>query len=239
MKAKYLTAPTEDAAKILAEKHFGCDRKDISFEVVSGGEGALSWQLLAMTGTAAQVVNRDASFGVYYESDGVYLELYDKRGMGSPLDADRLHQHIHRKNISGLNSTAIHDLSSKGGGRVKIASQQSEHIYGEDLKFEVAADEMMAHAQLLEPEQGGALLDFNSAMQKISAVGITHGINEEALRNLLDAKKYDDSSLIAEAIAPIDGEDGKLIFHFHKDEKTGSPKEIGGGRVDFRTLDLF
>ena len=239
MKAKFVTAETEDAAMALAEKHFGCDRNYISFEVVSGHEGAASWQLLAFVGSSAQIANQDASYEVYYESDGVYLEVYEKRGAGRPLHTDELMLHLSRKNISGLNSTAAHELASRGSGRVRIASAQNEYIYGEDLKIHASNDEMKAHAQLLAPEQGGAFLDYNTALQKVNSSGITHGINEEALKELLDAKDYGESKLIAEALDPVNGDDGKLIFHFHKDEKTGRPKEIGGGRVDFRTLDLF
>jgi len=38
---------------------------------------------------------------------------------------------------------------------------------------------------------------------------------------------------------PQDGEDGKLLFNFSTDKRTGCPMEIEGNRVDYRSLDLY
>jgi uncharacterized protein (DUF342 family) len=78
-------------------------------------------------------------------------------------------------------------------------------------------------------------------MGKMRSIGITTGIDENAVKELLNIKEYDESKIIAQGIAPVDGDNGKLIFHFSTDAKTGRPKEIAnsGGRVDYRHLDLF
>ena len=238
MKAKYVTASTREEAEALAAAHFGCAGDEIIFES-AGDPDATPCKLLAFFGSTLEVLNQDASFEVYYESDGVYLELYENRGTGYHLDSLDLMQHLNRKNISGLNGNAVQELISKAGGRMRIASAQNEFVYGEDIAIEVSHDESEAYAQLLAPEEGGAAIDYETALQKVQSSGITHGLNEEALRYLLESKHYNESKLIAEAVLPDDGEDGKLVFHFQTDEKTGRPKEIGGGRVDYRTLDLF
>ncbi|MCL2608811.1 MAG: FapA family protein, partial [Treponema sp.] len=68
---------------------------------------------------------------------------------------------------------------------------------------------------------------------------MTHGLNDDALQEMLEKKEYGENRLIAEAVQPEDGEDGMLVFHFSKDERTGRPREVGGGRVDYRSLDLY
>jgi len=80
---------------------------------------------------------------------------------------------------------------------------------------------------------------MDAAKQKLIESGVIHGINEQELTALLEEKDYSTPRVVAEATRPEDGADGKLVFNFSLDKKTGSPKEISGDRVDYRTLDIF
>lgn len=240
MNCKYLTAESREAAEAKAEEYFGCNRDLLTIEVVSGGEEGSVWQILASTGPGAASPNANASYGIYYEEDAVYLELYKERGEGSPTDRAALASHIGRKNIAGLDLLAVQSLLvAKQGGRVKIAPAQQEFRYGEEIVVEIRNNDSEAWAKLLAPEQGGALLGFDAAKQKVIDSGVTDGIDDQKLRELLEVKIYDRSHIIAETVAPVDGENGRLVFEFSTDERTGRPREIGGGRVDYRELDLY
>jgi len=241
MKLKYVTAESREAAEARAAQHFGCDRNDITFEVINGEEeGAQQWTLLAITGAQAhEIYNMDCAYGVYYEPDGVYLELYECRGGGCQLDSQSLMQHLGRKRIEGTSVKAVQDLTTAGAGRARIANAQQEYVYGEDIHVEVSNDETEARARLLPPEPGGAAMDVAAAKQKLNAVGVVHGIDDQALAGLLEAKEYGEPRTVAVATPSEDGENGKLIFNFSTDERTGRPREIGGGRVDYRSLDLY
>ena len=119
------------------------------------------------------------------------------------------------------------------------APAQQEPIRGEDIKVEITGDESEAWVTLQEPEPGGVPLEYEAAKNKIISAGVTHGLNERALSEILEAKIYGEKRIVAQATQPVNGEDGKLIFHFSTDERTGRPREIGGGRVDYRSLDLY
>jgi len=239
MEVKFFSAESREAAEAMAEAHFKCDRKDLVLEDVNGGEDGKPWEGFAMTGTPSQINNTDAGFATYFEADGVYLEIFPERGAGNELEAAVLSKHLSRKNISGLNTSAVQSLIMERRGRAKIASAQQESIYGEDLVVDIPKDEMTARAWLLSPEPGGPLMELDAAVKKVREAGITNGIDEQALTRLLEAKDYGEPFVIAEATPPKDGSDGKLIFHFSTDGRTGRPREIGGGRVDYRSLDLY
>ena len=239
MTAKYIIAENREAAEASAAQHFGVDKSELTFEIIQGEEGSEKWELLALMGPPARITNMDASWKLYYETDGVYLEIYEQRGMGQHLQSDLLMQHISRKSINSISVAAVQSLVAAGRGRIKVAPMQPENIYGEDITIEVTQDEMEARVRLLAGEEGSAALDLETAKQKLWKAGVTCGVDDEALKNFLEAKDYGEPHLIATGTQPIDGEDGKLIFHFSTDERTGRPKEIGGGRVDYRTLDLF
>ena len=148
-------------------------------------------------------------------------------------------QYLNRKKIYNLDEKAVQTLAGKASGRVKVAHPQEELIYGETLVVSIADDGLQASATLLAPEPGGSQLSVEAAKRMIYETGVTHGIDDMAVSMLLDAKDYGDPYVVAAATLPVDGQDGKLIFNFSTDERTGSPKEISCGRVDYRSLDLY
>jgi len=178
-------------------------------------------------------------FKLTYENDGVFLEIPEEQELGVELDRDALMLHLSRKKIINLSVPTVQTLLEEGSGRVRIAITQSEQIYGEDLSVDILDGDLVAEARLIEPEPGGPMLGLGAAIEILNKASVVHGIDEEALQRLLDKKNYGEPYPVAKATPPEDGENGKLIFHFSTDERTGSPVEIGGGRVDYRVLDLF
>jgi len=241
MKAKYFTADSLESAAAVAMDFFGCSREEITIEQLESDEESGRFELLAMVGTPGEVANMDAHYRLSYENDGVYLEIYKKRGAGYFLEKEEMLVYINRKKIRNLDDTAVSELIGKTFGRSKVAAAQDEHIIGEELSVVIAGDEMQASAVLHAPEQGGESLNIRVAESLLTGAGVMHGVDMQALATLLESKVYEVAQVVATATPPEDGEDGKLIFHFSTDERTGSPKEISGtgGRVNYRSLDLY
>jgi len=234
MKAKYFTANSQEAVEEMALKHFGCNKEELTIDIISGDqEGEELWQILAIKGTSQETRNLDAAYTIFFEEDGVFLEIYEERGSGESLDSNELMHHLSRKKIVDLSITAVQNLMAKGSGRAKIAMTQSEHIYGEDLNIVITGDELEASARLLAPEPNGPVLELEMAKTKLTEADVLHGLDLVELTTLLESKEYGEPHVVARATPPTDGEDGRLIFHFSTDERTGSPREIGGGRVDY------
>ena len=226
MRAKYFTAKNKEAAEGQALAYFECGAEELTIEVISGEEeGSDSLQILALKGTPGEIRMMDAFFGLYYENDGVYLEIYAARGPGASLESGDLINHLSRKRIANLSISTAQELLEKGEGRAKIATAQTEYVYGEDLSVVIAGNELEASARLLAPEPNATLLTLETARQKLQEAGVSHGIDDTALTALLEAKEYGEPKVVARATPPEDGEDGKLIFHFSTDERTGRPRD--------------
>jgi len=240
MNAKYFTDQDRQAAEAMATAHFSCGKDALTIDIISGDqEGDTTWEILAIKGTVNETKNMDAGYALYYEQDGLFLEIYPERGSGEDLDRNALMQHLSRKKIVDLSISSVQNLLEKGSGRTRIAMTQTEHIYGEDITVEVGANELEAYARLLPPEPNGPELALDAAKTRLAEAGVSHGIEDADLLAMIMAKDYGEPHVVAKATPPDDGEDGKLIFHFSTDERTGSPVEIGGGRVDYRMLDLY
>ena len=175
-------------------------------------------------------------FTVKYEEDGVFLEI-DAESI-TRLNKDALIQHLKRKAIHAIDNDSLKNIM-ESGGYMRIAPPQIEKTYGEDLIVEVTGDNSKAFIRLLAPEFNGPYLKPDYVTKKLSDAGVVYGIDKEALTWIINSRDYSKPHLVARATPKQDGEDGKLIFHFSTDKKTGFPIVISGGRVDLRTLDLF
>lgn len=243
MKAKYFTADSFENAAAMACEYFQCTAAELKIDVISGGgdDGpAVPWFVVAVQGETSQINNMDAFFSVYYEQDGVYLEIYARRGSGASLNTNDLADYLGRKRIQGLSMSAIQSLTEQGYGRAKIAQAQKEYLIGEDMTVVVSGDETEAVARLLAPEPGGAALTLENAKKILAAEGVVHGVDDTVLSTWLASKIYNEPYVVARATPPVDGEDGRLVFHFSTEPRTGKPREItSSGRVDYRSLDLY
>ena len=240
MRAKYFTANNREAAEAKALAYFECGAGELTIDVISGGEeGSESLNILAIKGTPEHIKQMDAFFTLYYENDGVYLEIYAERGRGAQLESGDVLKHLGRKRLTSLSLSAAQELIEKGEGRAKIAPGQSEYVYGEELSVTVSKDELEASARLLPPEPNATMLTLEAAKTKLLEAGVTHGVDDSALTALIEEKDYGEPQVVARATPPEDGVEGKLVFNFSTDERTGSPREIGGGRVDYYSLDLY
>ena len=251
MVAKYFYADTQDAAEAMALTYFKCGKNELTLNVIkgqqavppgedgSGGSPAEPFMIIAVQGNPAEINNMDAFFTLYYEPDGVFLEIYEQRGSGEKISSQAVLHHLTRKKLISFSVPTVQELAEDGFGRAKIAQPQAEIIYGEDMNVVVTGDELEASVRLLEPEPGGSSLSLDDAKRILREADITHGVDEEALSAFLARKEYGEPFVVARAIPPTDGDDGSLIFHFSTDERTGRPREIGHGRVDYRSLDLY
>ncbi|MCL2046266.1 MAG: FapA family protein [Oscillospiraceae bacterium] len=238
-KTRIFTANSREAAEAMAADYFDSNKNDIVFETISEDDENSEFRVFAFNGTKGQLADLDASFGLYYESDGVYLELYRERGLGKELDRLAISQYIVRKNLTRLDEASVQLLLIERVGRARIAPDQEEFFFGEDITVEIPQYEMEARVTLLAPEPGGAEIGLEAAKEKILQAGVTHGLDEQALSEVLQGKKYGQSIVVATATQAVDGENGKLVFNFQTDPATGRPRELEDGKVDYKDLSLF
>jgi len=251
MVAKYFYADTQEDAQSKALAYFNCSKDELFINAIkgqdavpagedgTGGIAAEPWMIVAIQGSPNEINEMDSFFTLYYEPDGVFIEIYEERGKGEKADSQTILHYLTRKKVVSFSVPVVQELVEDGFGRAKIAQQQAEYVFGEDLNVVVTGDELEVSVRLLEPEPSGAMLSLDDAKRILSEADVTHGIDEEALSGVLGRKEYGEPFVVARATPPTDGEDGKLIFHFSTDERTGRPREIGHGRVDYRSLDLY
>lgn len=242
MKAKFFTAESLEEANEKACQFFNTSKENIFTVVKRQGSEVLPWLILAYSieGTGVTALeNVNGSFKLYYESDGVYLEIYPSRGRGLKLNREDVSAYVQRKNIRMLNTTDMLKILEEGEGQAKIAPPQGEILLGEDVVVLTEQSDMEGYIIFLPPDKGGSSISMEEVKEKIKKSGVLYGIDESALQKAVEEKQYGKKYLIARAILPEDGKDGYLEYHFHIGPRSAAPKVDEKGRVDYRNLDLF
>lgn len=78
----------------------------------------------------------------------------------------------------------------------------------------MTADSMEAYVMLITPDDGGEYT-IESLQKALDDRGVKYGIDEAALTELIDEKKYGVETLVAQGTEPVDGKDGYYDYNFN------------------------
>jgi len=96
----------------------------------------------------------------------------------------------------------------------------------------------MKATMVIRPPYGGRMLTKDEMMEIFEKQRVRYGINESMLENVSKYPVYNEIIVIAEGTPPINGQNGKVEFHFDL-KKERKPTILEDGRVDFRELNLM
>jgi len=234
---KLLTAETEEELLRVAEERFGRPAETLKQIRPEGGDPRKMAALFCPAEDGTNYERMDSCFHLLFEEEGVILELFPQLGDGKPLNPDVLWDYLRRKNLSGLELDSVRKLLEYEWGREKIAPPQEEKCLDEEIRIEVAPDEMSASAVLMPPDPGGASLSVEEAGRALRAAKVTEGVDTERLETLLREKTYGLPVIVALGRPAQDGADGKLTFHFNRTHEGTPWEDAESGKVDFKRLD--
>lgn len=104
----------------------------------------------------------------------------------------------------------------------------------------VSDDEMSADI-FVSPELGDYQLDIRNLAQFIVERGITVGIDDDLLQEILDKKNYGELITIAKGVEAYEGRDGYYEYSFDVriGKKSGKPIILEDGSVDYKNMNLI
>lgn len=119
----------------------------------------------------------------------------------------------------------------------KKTSEKKEAVDGSvEISFDPEGN--TANMILHKAHNGGKPITFQGVMAELARKGITTGIDEIDIKDMVEGKVYDTPICIARAIPPKRGENGRISYHFEK-QRVPKPKYDEFGIADFRELDLI
>jgi uncharacterized protein len=180
----------------------------------------------------------DGFFEIAYKENGVALTVYPPVGKGRRVESRDIIEKLNCKQIKNFNKDIIELAALKADkSTVIIANPQEEAKINATSSVIVSPDKMKAHITITPPE-GGKDLSLEELVTTLSRNGVIYGINRTTVETIIKYPVYNEMICIAEGTPSVNGQNGKIDFHFdtNKDKK---PTILEDGRVDYRELNLI
>jgi hypothetical protein len=180
----------------------------------------------------------DGFFEVKFQPDGIYLTVYPPVNKGKRVDSREIIDKLVKKQVKNYN-TGIIDLAVSKADKmpVRIADAQEEIKVDATATVIVSPDKLKAYITLSAPD-GGRMPAMEELADILYKNGVIFGINRSNLENIAKYPVYNEMICVAEGVLPVNGQNGKVEFHFDVN-RDGKPTILEDGRVDFRELNLI
>ena len=183
---------------------------------------------------------KEGLFSLAYEEEGVYFIIEPAEDGDTVVAPDKVADYLKRKEVEGADMALVAALIKKGAAcREKIAEPQKEKKLDEEISIELSGDRMQAFLTLHAGEEGGKTMSVEEVLDQMGRIyKVKAGVDEEQIAFMLEGKMYGQKILVAKGKPAVDGENGKLTFHFSMDDflKVDEERE---DRIDFRNVMKF
>lgn len=180
----------------------------------------------------------DGFYELEYRDNGVYLIVHPPIGKGKRIETREIVERLNKKRVRNFKQDII-EVACLKADRVPlcIADPQEEVKLDAQVSVTVSPDKMKASIVIIPPD-GGRTVNIQDVMEALNKNSVSYGINKSNLENIINYPIYSEPILIAEGTAPINGQNGKVKFHFdlNKDRKH---TVLEDGSVDFHDLDII
>lgn len=190
-----------------------------------------------MSGESKQLTQNvdDGFFSLEFKPEGVFLTVYPPVGRGKRVEARDVIDKLSRKAVRNFLKDAVELTVNKADKEsVRIADAQEEVKIDASANITASPDKMKAFITITPPD-GGRTLSAEDVVGLLSKSGIIYGINRAALESIVKHPVYYEAVTIAEGTPAVNGNNGKVEFHFST-KKESRPTVLEDGRVDYREL---
>lgn len=180
----------------------------------------------------------DGFFKISLEKEGVFLTVYSPVGQGKRVEVAEVLQKLKEKQIRNYKVELVEQaVKNMNAIPVKIAENQDEQSNSNVISLTVTPDKMKAYITIATLHEANRV-SKDDVLKFLENSGITYGIKQDVLEDIIRFEIYNTPVCIAEGDPPVNGEDGRIeyMFNINNDVK---PTILEDGRVDFRRLNII
>jgi len=182
----------------------------------------------------------DGTFSVRVSKTGIWVKVTKPKGSGLPVAVEAVENKCYSLRLGNVDRGAIAKAVKKGDGeKVKIGEWLPNPAYDSTMRVEVTEDELKAFVYFNPPKFSGRHLDYDDVLDGLRNAGVVTGINEDVIREYLEAMDYKKPLLAAEGQMPRDGKNAYIDYKVKIDKSTIKFEEDDSGKVDFKNLELL
>lgn len=186
------------------------------------------------------IPDRDGMAYIFCAADGIFLKVTPPLGNGVPATIKDVFEKLRDRALPVPEDSVLKPIvAAQSGEYVRIAPYT--RILGNDAAMivNISDDEMKAYLYVTPPSTGGVDLSADTIIAFLKNNRVIVGINEERIKAFQDSPVYKEDYLVAEGIAPKDGDDAKIIYNFEVDNTRVRLQETHSGQINFKELNLI
>lgn len=195
---------------------------------------------LSVDEVEVEVINEKKNFLLGNKKEKVKLKLTPKYSDVKAQDTNKINDRLHEKvsDIIQNTETDRQSLQNHYTGTENNSQNEDESEVVDSIPIiEISRDRLEATLIVTKPK-GGKMLTYDDIMEELADRGIVYGVDENQIRNVVNHQWFDTRVTIARGTLPVNGEDGKIIYHFDV-EKHYKPQILDDGTVDLKQLNLI
>ncbi len=185
------------------------------------------------------MANPDGRFELYYRGGWAHLVVYPPIGDGRPVYHEDVSNRMRMLGVPRVSTSVIRELVDEASGRpVPLVEWPGGERLASAIAVEVSDDGMSASVTVSAPRKGAANPTREDIARALETAGVTYGVDEGAITELLARRRYDERVLVAHGHPPVHARSAHILYHF--DPNRGKPYLVMEfDRINLRELSFI
>lgn len=177
-------------------------------------------------------------FQVTMSDDNIGIDFYPPTDGGENLKIEEVLKYLEKMKVMDYDLVSLNLAFKKGQTEKAHADILTRKMFPirETMLVKVVKEDMFAVARFYPPSTNGQRMSKEEILKDLEYQGITFGISEKTIDEIISNPLYCYNYVIAKGKLPVQGTNAEIKYHFNTDRRL-KPKRNEDGSVDFHQLD--
>ncbi|QXM06122.1 FapA family protein [Crassaminicella indica] len=182
--------------------------------------------------------NENGRFELNNQEGNDCLLIIPSKGEGKPVSIEEIIVALEEKEIYNIDTEKLKAYIKENKSiSINIKDLEISNPVDAKVEIEISKDEMKAYMTIIPPK-GGIMIKKEDIESILKDNQIIYGIDKDLINRMIDEKKYNQKQVIAIGKSPINGQDGKIKYHFNTENKV-KLQICEDGKVDYKELNIL
>ena len=164
------------------------------------------------------MANPDGRFELYYRDGWAHLVVHPPDDGGRPVYHEEVTNRMRLLGVPRVSTSVVRTLVEEASGSpVPLVEWPGGERLASAIAVEIADDAMSASVTVSAPRKGAASPTREDVERALEAAGVTSGIDDTAITELLARRRYDERVPVATGEAPVHAHSAYILYHFDPD----------------------
>ncbi len=184
--------------------------------------------------------NKNGSFKLVMKIDGLFLQVFPPKGVGSVVTLEELEDEIEIRNYTNIDTDLL--IQALDTFQPVILAPYKKTDDNSVVTVNLSRDSMEATFKFSKPREHGRIPELSEVMKELRQAGVKLGIKEEYILEALDNELYSMPIMAAEGTPAKNGDNAYIEYKFSTGDEGEEHSKYNtreDGSVDFKELNTI